>query len=236
MGYVWLFGGRIQKNMLTSFKEVHDADSVASFYGDMSTKLLLVDGSWQILSAIDGAGTSELQVVPIPPTWHSISAAWATPCPANSCEEAWIAGWDGADVIVGSLKRVATNWAFRSRFKVWPEEGAWCKDMVHGPGVCRKGDGQYRHVRGLQIGMNGTTLAVLHGWEQSSPRGNISGSSIDGWDLLTGLPIGRWNLGANLYTTFCHDAQDLLLIRWTEQGPQLQSTPLPAVFNYVLGS
>jgi len=72
-------------------------------------------------------------------------------------------------------------------------------------------------------------LLVMHGWNS-----NTSGhGALDGWDLRTGEPKGRWSLGEIPYDAMCHDGEEILFARHDEDGPALEASSLPSAFAQI---
>lgn len=214
---------------LGRFDLVTESEAVAALHGTHSFDMLLHrGGTWQLLRG--GPGSARHEVVPLPPAWRTVSATWDTTCRSGHCDVAWLAAWDGVDVVVANLKRKAMDnqeatWSFHTRFKIYPEPGAWCE---HGPARCdmdTESPARYESVHALQMGKNGQTLAVLH-WTNG-------GVALDGWDLFTGTPLGRWGFRNGPYTAMCQNSKEFLFVRRekSEHGPVLEVASLPQPFK-----
>lgn len=151
--------------------------------------------------------------VQTPASWRMVATAWE-PCAASlnaTCNEAWLAGWDGASVVVASARLGTAEgaWRVRPQFRVHPGLGRFV-----GAAANRSLEA-YSDVRALHLSPGGGSLSILLGSRE-----------LDIWDLAAGTRLARLRLGAD-YAAFCHDGEELLLARQAEDGPVLERAQLP---------
>ncbi|CAE8692906.1 unnamed protein product, partial [Polarella glacialis] len=138
----------------------------------------------------------------------------------SMCQGGVLAGWDGSRIIVAEMQRggAAATWQMRSRFTLQPGRGSRARN---GRQVLRSGihaPANYSDVQSLQLSTGGHTLSVLHD----------SGSLLDAWDLVAGGALERWRVGQGGFNAMCHNEQELLFARASEDGtPVLEAALLP---------
>jgi hypothetical protein len=177
--------------------------------------------SWVVapLKAPWGSGRANTSL-PAQEGWLRTVFAWgncedgATP----KCDKAWLAGWDGYQIIVVELQaangtnvftdidQFAFDYSYRrcdaSAFRIWGNCG----------GTPTKPD-DYTDIRGLVLRPDSSSLYVLlpDGW-------------YDAWDLAAGNFQSRQYLEKHNYTDVCTDGEKVLFSRPATYGPKIQST------------
>lgn len=168
-------------------------------------------------SCLGSSVAEAVEPVQLPSSWRLVAASWEG-CRARPCTSAWVAGWDGASIAVGTLRRRGTHsaarWAVEVRFRVRPGAGL-CEA---GEEVCkqRARNGSYEEVRALQLGPEGRSLAVL-----------LGDGTLDAWRLEVGALVARWSLGAE-YVAMCYNGEVMHFARQEPGGPVLERAALPA--------
>lgn len=171
-------------------------------------------------SWLGGTGSSDQGFVPVqtPSSWRIAAVAWE-PCAViantTTCNEAWLAGWDGSSVVLAStrLDPAAGAWRTRPQFQVHPGMGR------HVGAPARRANAShetYSDVRALHLAPGGRALAVL-----------LGGGQLDLWNLAAGVHLGRWRLPGGEYSALCREGAELLLARHAEDGPVLEIARLP---------
>jgi hypothetical protein len=177
--------------------------------GDGCDVLSKVDSSWTLSSMASKQSNTS---VPIPPAWRVVAAS-SIPCNRGQpCGEAYLAGWDGAGIVVALLKQDRDKdsgaWSIHPRFRVQPGLGkciasrAACEDA-------RK-RGSYDNVTALLFEDAGESLTVLYG-----------NGLLDSWNVPRGTLLTHRRLG-NHYTAMCHYGEHFLLARSGDGGPILE--------------
>lgn len=164
------------------------------------------------LAWLRGFDTRHPPPAQLPESWRVTAVAWQ-PCEAAAnatCEDAWLAGWDGESVNVATatFDVVAGAWHVRPRFRVNHQLGrhaSWFgwREVA------------YDNIVALDLEPHARTLTVL-----------LDDRNVDVWDLSAGAHLGRWAL-PDKYTAVCSDGADLLLVRQTADRPVLERARLP---------
>eukprot|EP00931_Biecheleriopsis_adriatica_P111940 TRINITY_DN8641_c0_g1_i5.p1 TRINITY_DN8641_c0_g1~~TRINITY_DN8641_c0_g1_i5.p1 ORF type:complete len:997 (+),score=147.49 TRINITY_DN8641_c0_g1_i5:118-3108(+) len=153
-------------------------------------------GKWFLTQA----SSSRPEPLPLPLSWRGPLAvsSCAEPC------EAWLAGFDGATVIVGVLSNVEESWSFEPHLEVSPQLSSCSHPGSFAALHCKTLASQnYSDVLALHVGADGHLLVLL--------RGGL----LDSWDLEQGLLLSRWQVqGAHSeYEIMCYDgAADVILV------------------------
>lgn len=171
--------------------------------------------------------------VPFPPEWRLVSVvqAEAKRCPGGSgamCDAVVVAGWKGGEVtIADAIRNTSGTWHMRPRFAVHPRLAPRPLAPRFGPAPGRDPSESYGTVVALQLGSGGRVLTVL-----------LNDGAVDGWDLETGVRVGRWRVvgpaavsGSRSAVAMCHDGQELWVAHNSANGPVLGLASLPATLS-----
>lgn len=163
---------------------------------------------WQWTQLVEPVGLGvPAERLPLPADWRLLTAAWVS-CVHALCHAICCVGWDGSQIVVGTLSRGSPveAWSFRRRFVVQPRSssGEDGDEAVH-----------YRDVVALQLLPGARRLIVVS-------RTGV----LDAWNLSDGRRLGQWSVGGSC-TAVCQYDQRLVLARSGAYGPSLEIAHLP---------
>eukprot|EP00930_Biecheleria_cincta_P088629 TRINITY_DN7788_c0_g1_i1.p1 TRINITY_DN7788_c0_g1~~TRINITY_DN7788_c0_g1_i1.p1 ORF type:complete len:381 (+),score=42.19 TRINITY_DN7788_c0_g1_i1:104-1246(+) len=153
---------------------------------------------------------------PLPTEWLLLDAIRIPSSPKQN-ESIRIVGWDGALIVVATLRQtpLVSQWHLERHFALHPGLGQSAMKADFRLGSLET----YEDVRAMHLGNGGQLLMVL-----------LGSGTLDGWDLTTGEHLGRWSVGSG-YTAMCHDDRDLMFARHGTKGPSITLTELPSVLR-----
>lgn len=161
----------------------------------------------------------EVDLGSVLPSWR-LSTVHPLPC-AQPCFSARVAGWDGEEIVVGTVQRAGSGpLNVTLQLAVRPGHGCVgnrCSGVLWSKG--RHERNSYRDVRGLRV--SGERLTVLLAVD--------SEFVVDGWELAgSGGFLGRWRLGTTGQpVAMCHDSVRLLLATRVDGKFVLEEGRLP---------